>query len=120
MRRTKRWPFKTRPQEHGVVAVLNRSTALGVGYRVEDDRPVGTIAYASAEDAEHALEPRRLLADSGGSSHWEAPIAEGYFVIENARVDEPAIILSVRSANDQPRRPFLMVLYADAPFAACR
>ena len=101
---------------------LHRYVALGVGYRVEQDHPVGTIAfaYASAEDAEHDLEPRRLLAGSGGSSHWEAPIAETYFVIENAQVDESAIILSVRPANDQPRRLFLMVLYADAPFAACR
>lgn len=101
---------------------LHRYAALGVGYRVEDDRLVGTIAfaYASAEDAEHDLEPRHLLAESGGSSHWEAPIAQSYFVIENARVDESAIVFSVWPVNDQPRRLFQMVLYADAPFAACR
>jgi hypothetical protein len=101
---------------------LHRYTALGVGYRAEEDRPAGTIAFAytSAEDAEHDLEPRRLLAGSGGSSHWEAPIAESYFVIENARVDESAVVFSVWPVRGQPHRLFRMVLYADAPFAACR
>ena len=96
--------------------------ALGVAYRHDEQRPVGAIAfvYADAVDAEHDLEPRRLLAEFGTCARWEAPIAETCFVLEDAWVEETAILFTVRPVNDQPRRLLQMVLYADAPFAACR
>ncbi len=97
-------------------------SALGVGYHHVEGRPVGTVVfvYPSADDAAHDLEPRRLLAESGASSHYERPIAEAFFVLEDARVDEAVILFAVRPVNDQPRRLFQMIIYADAPFAACR
>lgn len=96
--------------------------ALGVGYRHEEGRPVGTITfvYADAGDALHDLEPRRLLAETGGSAHQERPISEAYFTLEDARLDGNAILFTVRPVSDQPRRLFRMLLYADAAFGACR
>ena len=97
-------------------------SALGVGYRYEEERPVGTITftYTSAEAAEHDFEPRRLLAESGGSAHYERPISQAYFVMESALVDGSEITFVVRPVNDQPIRLFQMVIYSDAPWAACR
>jgi len=96
--------------------------ALAVGYRHEEELPIGTIAfvYADAEDASHDLEPRRLLAETGGSAHYERSITETFFTLEDAALDETAILFTVRPVNDQPRRLFQMLIYADAAFAACR
>ena len=95
---------------------------LGAGYRHEDGKPVGTIAfvYRNEGDAEHDFEPRVLLAESGGSAHYEAPISESFFTLEGARLDGSTILLTVRPVDDQPRRLFQMLIYGDAPFAACR
>ncbi|MCK4394881.1 hypothetical protein KAX17_18435 [Candidatus Bipolaricaulota bacterium] len=94
---------------------------LAAGYRYEEDRPVGTIAfqYDSPEAAETDLSPRRALAEAGMSSAYERPIAEAYFTVLTAEVKGSAIVLTVAPVNDQPRRLFRMLLYLDAPFAGC-
>jgi hypothetical protein len=101
---------------------LHAYEGLGVSYRHEDGRPVGTIAftYSSTDDAKHDLDPRRLLAAGSASQLAEAPISEVLFTVEEASVEDAMIVMSVRPANDQPRRLFRMIWTADAPFAACR
>jgi len=95
---------------------------LAVGYRHERGEPIGTIAfvYPNAADAAHDFEARVLLAESGGSAHYEAPVSESYFTLEGASIDGRMILLTVRPVNGQPRRLFQMLIYADAPFAGCR
>jgi len=97
-------------------------TGLGVGYHHEDARPIGTIAFAypTPDDAAHDLETRRLLAEEGASRRAEAPISEALFTVQEASVHGATIVMTVRPANDQPRRLFQMIWTADAPFAACR
>jgi len=101
---------------------LHGYAGLGVGYCHDDGRPIGTIAFAypSADDAVHDLEARRLLAEQGASRGAEAPISEVLFTVQDASVDDATIVMTVRPANDQPRRLFQMIWTADAPFAACR
>jgi len=96
--------------------------AMAVGYRTVDERPVGTIAFSYADEtaAEHDLAARRLLANRGASASSDAPISEAYFTLSDARVVGATIVFDVCPASDQPRRLLRMVLYADAPFAACR
>jgi len=94
---------------------------LAVGYREEEDRPVGTIVfeYDAPELAEADLPARCLLAEEGSSSHYDAPIAESYFTVLNCAAKDSALILVVVPVNDQPNRLFRMILYRDAPFAGC-
>jgi len=94
---------------------------LAAGYRYEEDRPVGTIAfqYDSPEAAEADLSPRRALPETGMSSTYERPIAEVYFTVLTAEVEGSAVVLTVAPVNGQPRRLFRMLLYLDAPFAGC-
>lgn len=101
---------------------LHGYEALAVGYWHEDGLPVGRIAfvYADAIDALHDLEPRRLLAEAGGSAYSERPISEAFFTLEATSLDETAILFTVHPVNDQPRRLFQLLIHADAPFAACR
>ena len=95
--------------------------ALGVGYRVEEDRPVGTIVfeYDTPELATMDLPARLLLAEEGTSRKYDASISESYFTILDFDVQDSAIILTVTPINDQPRRLFRMIFYLDAAFAAC-
>lgn len=94
---------------------------FAVGYREIDGAPVGSIVfeYDSAELAAVDLEPRRLLAEEGMSSSFEAPIAESYFTVLSAGVEERAIVFTVAPVNGQPSRLLRMVLYRDAPYAGC-
>jgi hypothetical protein len=95
--------------------------ALGVGYREEESRPVGTIVfeYDTPELAEMDLSARCMLAEEGVSDHYEAPIAESYFTVLNCKAEDSAVILTVAPTKDQPNRLFRMILYRDAPFAGC-
>lgn len=95
--------------------------ALGVGYRYEEKRPVGTIVfeYNTPELAAIDLPARRALAEEGMSSHYDAPITESYFVVLDASVKDSAAVFAVAPSNDQPSRLFRMVLYLDALFAGC-
>jgi len=101
---------------------LRAYEALGTGYVHDEGVPIGTIAfvYTDADDAMDDLEPRQLLATNGASSLTEKPIAETYFAVTDATVDETVLQFTVSPTNDQPRRLFQMLIYADAPFAACR
>jgi len=95
--------------------------ALGVGYREEDDRPVGTIVfeYDAPELAERDLPARCALAENAVSAHYEAPISESYFTVLHCTTQDSAVLLEVAPVDDQPNRLFRMVLYLDAPFAGC-
>jgi hypothetical protein len=94
---------------------------FAVGYREDDGRPVGSIVfeYDAAELAARDLAPRRLLAEEGMSSSFEAPLAESYFTVLSAGVEERAVVFTVAPVNGQPSRLLRMVLYRDAPFAGC-
>ncbi|UCF10561.1 MAG: hypothetical protein JSW65_02505 [Candidatus Bipolaricaulota bacterium] len=94
---------------------------FAVGYREVDGIPVGSIVfeYDAVELAELDLAPRRLLAEEGRSSSFDAPIAESYFSVLSAGVEDRAIVFAVAPVNDQPMRLFRMVHYRDAPFAGC-
>jgi len=95
--------------------------ALGVGYRQEESRPVGTIVfeYDTPELATMDLPTRLLLAQEGMSTHYNTPIAESYFTILDFDVQDSAVILTVAPINDQPNRLFRMIFYLDAAFAGC-
>ncbi len=95
--------------------------ALGVGYREEESHPVGTIVfeYDTPELAEMDLAARCMLAEEGLSTHYDAPISEGYFTVLNCTIQDSAVVLEVTPINDQPNRLFRMILYRDAPFAGC-
>ena len=95
--------------------------ALGVGYRVEEGRPVGTVVfeYDLPELAAMDLPARLLLAKEGTSRKYEAPISESYFTVLDFDVQDSAVILTVSPINDQPRQLFRMIYYMDAIFAGC-
>lgn len=95
--------------------------ALGVGYRTEVDRPIGRIVfhYSVAEAAAADLPLRQTLAEAGFSVSREAPYSEVFFTIVEAVADAEDLILTVRPANDQPKRLFQMVVYRDMTFAGC-
>jgi len=95
--------------------------ALGVGYRYEDTRPIGTIVfeYDAPELAEMDLPARCLLAEEGSSTYFDAPIHESYFTVRDCDVEDSALILAVAPINDQPWRLFRMIFYWDAVFAGC-
>ncbi len=95
--------------------------ALGVGYRQEETRPVGTIVfeYDSPELAAMELPARCLLAEEGASAYHDGPISEDYFTVLNCDVEGSAVILTVVPINDQPIRLFRMIYYLDAVFAGC-
>ncbi len=97
-------------------------SALAVGYRIESEATTGVIAlvFPCAESANHDFDARVQLAQSAASSVYEAPIAEAYFTVDDARLEERTIVLDVDPANNQPSRLFRMLLYRDAAFAACR
>ena len=95
--------------------------ALGVGYRVEEGRPVGTIVfeYDTPELATMDLPARLLLAQEGMSTLYDAPISESHFNVLSSDVQDSAVILTVAPINDQPNRLFRMIFYLDAVFAGC-
>lgn len=95
--------------------------ALGVGYRLEESRPVGTVVfeYDSPELAAMELPVRCLLAEAGTSREYDAPISESYFTVLSCDVQDSAVILTVTPTNDQPSRLFRMIFYVDAVFAGC-
>lgn len=95
--------------------------ALGVGYRQEERRPVGTVVfeYDTPELAAMELPVRSLLAQEGISTHYDAPVSETYFTLLNSGVQQSAVILTVVPINDQPSRLFRMIFYRDAVFAGC-
>jgi len=57
--------------------------ALGVGYRQEENRPVGSVIfeYDTPELAAMDLPARLLLAEAGMSRQYDAPISESYFSV---------------------------------------
>ncbi|MCK5586255.1 hypothetical protein KAJ02_09305, partial [Candidatus Bipolaricaulota bacterium] len=95
--------------------------ALGVGYRQEEGRPVGTIVfeYDTPELAAMELPVRSLLAQEGMSTHYDAPISESHFTLIDSDVQASAVILTVAPINEQPNRLFRMIFYRDAVFAGC-
>ncbi|MFC2095387.1 hypothetical protein ACFLSW_02990 [Candidatus Bipolaricaulota bacterium] len=95
--------------------------ALGVGYRYEEARPIGTIAfeYDAPELAEMDLFARCVLAEEGTSTYFDAPIAESYFTILDCGVQDSGIVLAVAPINNQPSRLFRMIFHEDAVFAGC-
>jgi len=95
--------------------------ALGVGYGLEENRPVGRIVfeYDTPELAAMDLPARLLLAEEGMSRQYDAPISESHFTVLDFDVQDRAIILTVAPINDQPSRLFRMIFYLDAVFAAC-
>ena len=95
--------------------------ALGVGYRQEEGRPVGTIVfeYDTPELAAMELPVRSLLAQEGMSAHYDAPISESHFTLIDSDVQASAVILTVAPINEQPNRLFRMIFYRDAVFAGC-
>jgi len=95
--------------------------ALGVGYRQEENRPVGSVIfeYDSPELAARDLPARLLLAEAGTSRKYDAPISESYFTVLDFDVQDSAVILTVAPINDQPNRLFRMIFYLDAVFAGC-
>ena len=94
---------------------------LGLGYRQEESRPVGTMVfeYDTPELAAMELPVRCLLAHEGMSTYYDAPISESYFTVLNSDVQDSAVILTVAPINDQPIRLFRMIFYLDAAFAGC-
>lgn len=96
--------------------------AFGVGYAYESGHPTGRIAfvYEDPEDAFEDLAARRQIAENGRSDVWERPLAEAYFTVDRVAAVGSSILFDVHPAAGQPRRLFQMVVYADAPFAACR
>lgn len=95
--------------------------ALGVGYDYRNGIPTGTIVfeYDTPEFAEIELPVRRVLAETGSSTRYDAPIADSYFSVLDAEVQESGAILTVYPAHDQPRLLFQMIYYRDAIFAGC-
>jgi len=94
---------------------------MAIGYRYEDDQPVGMIGiyYSSAGSAENDLERRRLWAEEGTSFRVNVPIREAYFTVEDAYVKGSVLMLVVRPVNDMPRRLYHMVSSRDMVFALC-
>lgn len=95
--------------------------AVGVGYRNAENGTIGTIVfeYDTPEIAALDLPARRLLAEEGMSTYFDAPISESYFAVLSAEVMDGAAVLKVVPVNDQPRRLLRMILYRDAAFAGC-
>ena len=95
--------------------------ALGVGYRYEETRPIGTIVfeYDAPELAEMDLPARCVLAEEGVSIYFDAPITESYFTMLDSGVQDSTLILKVAPVNGQPWRLFRMIFYRDAVFAGC-
>jgi len=95
--------------------------ALGVGYRYEETRPIGTIVfeYDAPELAEMDLYARCVLAEEGISTYFDAPINESYFTVLESGVQDSGLILTVAPIDDQPWRLFRMIFYWDAAFAGC-
>lgn len=96
-------------------------TALGVGYRYEEDQPVGLIVmhYANADYAQADLEPRRQLTQEGISVQAKQPYGEVFFALNEASVEGSDLVFRVSPINDMPRRLFSMVISRDMLFAAC-
>ena len=105
--------------EEGELLVPYR--AVGVGYRQEERRPVGTVVfeYDTPELAAMELPVRSLLAQEAISTHHDAPVSESYFTLVSSDVQQSAVILTVTPVNDQPNRLFRMIFYRDAVFAGC-
>jgi len=95
--------------------------ALGVGYRYEENRPIGIIVfeYDVPKFAEMDLPARCVLAEEGVSTYFDAPITESYFTMLDSGVQDSKLILKVAPVNDQPWRLFRMIFYRDAVFAGC-
>ena len=95
--------------------------ALGVAYEYKDRLLVGTIVfeYDTPELAVMDLPVRLALAEEGLSAHYDAPIADSYFVVLEAEVKGSAAVLTVAPTDGQPSRLFRMIFYLDAVFAGC-
>ena len=96
-------------------------TGLGIGYRYEENRPVGLIVmhYTNADAAQADLEPRRQLAQEGISLVVGQAYSEVLFTLDEATVKKNDLTLQVRPVNDTPQRLFIMISQRDMLFARC-
>lgn len=95
--------------------------ALGIGYLRDATGALGTVAmvYPTGEAAAADLEARRTLAAEGFSTASGAPYREQSFVLEEAAVAGPNLLLRLRPHEDRPQRLFEMFYRRDMTFAAC-
>ena len=95
--------------------------AVGLAYRYDGDKLLGTIAigYASEEDASADLDLRTDVATNGKSYRVKKPYSEVAFTVEGSRVSDSAIVIDVTPVGGRPSKLFQMVLGRDMAFAAC-
>lgn len=105
----------------GPAPALHAYQAFGIGYRYENEKPIGLLVfhYANAADAQADLDARRRLADEATSLSTRQPYSVALFTLNQALVDGSDLTLQVSPVNDLPRRLFDMVRRRDVIFAVC-
>ncbi len=95
--------------------------SFALGYRYEDDQPLGVVVmdYADAPTAQADLEARRMEAEEGLSLRVNLPYRAAVFEVQEARVEDTVLVLELLPFNSQPKRLFEMVYTRDMSFAAC-
>ena len=102
-------------------AVFHTYSGFALGYRYEEEQPVGLVVmhYANAADAQADLDARRQAAEQGMSQATEQPFSEGVFTVDGAEVIGSELILRLRPYEDRPARLFQLFFYRDMAFAGC-
>lgn len=100
---------------------LHPYLSFALGYRYENNRPLGMVVIDYGDEllAQVDLEKRRLAASEGMSLLANLPYQDIAFELEEARVEDTAVVLEMRPFNDQPRRLFELLYTRDMSFAAC-
>jgi hypothetical protein len=95
---------------------------LGIGYRYDDDEPVGLIVmdFASVEAANADLESRRWLATEGHIQDVTLQTySDVYFSLSDAYVEGDQIVFRARLVDGKPHHLFTMIDRDDLVFATC-
>lgn len=101
---------------------LEAFAGWGVGYHYQGEELIGTIVlhYGSQERAEADLALRRQMVEEGFSwSRGGRSYREMLFALDDARVENGAIVFKVSPVNGMPRHLVDMVAVRDMLFATC-
>ena len=100
---------------------LSPFLALGVGYALANEQPIGRIAlaYPDAASAQSDLAPRTALATTGKSLLVDEFVSAVTYTVDDAAAVDRTIVFTVTPVNHQPGRLFTMFYARDMGFAGC-
>lgn len=108
-------------EEWPEISQVHAYTALGVGYRLEDDQVLGLIVfhYPDDKDAEADLPARQRLAQESTSPQTRQAYSKAVFILDEASVQGSDLMFEVSPVSGASRCLFDMVMRRDMLFAVC-